>query len=362
MEEYIRKTFTFEGKRYTVRGKTEKEAIMKMANKIRDLEEGSVVISGNTLVKDWALKCVETYKTNQAEATKKTYMGKMKSVIFAQIGNRTLKSIKPFDVQNVMNSLQGYSKSYISDIYQMLKFIFSKAKANKLIAEDPTIDLQKPKGTKNKRRAITQTEEYHFLKVCQANDRFVVFALMYYCGCRTSEAINIMGKDIITLAANGEKYNALHIRGTKTGNADRKVPLPDPIYKMIKDTPKFHYVATDTRGNKYTKSSLKCALRALRREMNISMGCNVFRNELIPPYPLADDFVPYCLRHTYCTNLCKKGVDIRVAQYLMGHSDIRLTANIYTHTDNSSIISAARKIQGEISACDTSCDTKPCNR
>lgn len=37
MGEYIRKTFTFEGKRYTVRGKTEKEAIMKMANKQRDL-------------------------------------------------------------------------------------------------------------------------------------------------------------------------------------------------------------------------------------------------------------------------------------------------------------------------------------
>ena len=36
--DYIRKTFTFEGKRYTVRGKTEKEAIMKMANKIRYIQ------------------------------------------------------------------------------------------------------------------------------------------------------------------------------------------------------------------------------------------------------------------------------------------------------------------------------------
>ena len=47
-KEHIRKTFTFEGKRYTVRGKTEKDAIMKMANKIRDLEEGTFVLSGNT--------------------------------------------------------------------------------------------------------------------------------------------------------------------------------------------------------------------------------------------------------------------------------------------------------------------------
>lgn len=342
--EYIRKTFTFEGKRYTVRGKTEKEAIMKMANKLRDLEEGSVVISGNTSVKDWALKCVETYKTNQADSTRKTYLEKMNSVIFTKIGSRTLKSIKPFDVQNVMNSLQGYSKAYISDIYQMLRFIFSKAKTNKLIADDPTLDLQKPKGTKKNRRALTENEEYHFLKVCEESDRFLVFMLMYYCSCRTSEAINIMGKDIVAITENGEKYNVLHIRGTKSGNADRKVPLPDVLYQRIKNTPKFNYVATDTRGNKYTKSSLKCALNALRREMNISMGCKVFRNELIQPHPLADDFVPYCLRHTYCSNLCKKGVDIRVAQYLMGHSDIRLTANIYTHTDNSAIVDAAKKM------------------
>ena len=70
----------------------------------------------------------------------------------------------------------------------------------------------------------------------------------------------------------------------------------------------------------------------------------MYRNQLIAPYPLADDFVPYNLRHTYCTDLQKKGIDIRTAQYLMGHSDISLTANIYTHADNSTILEAAKII------------------
>ena len=70
----------------------------------------------------------------------------------------------------------------------------------------------------------------------------------------------------------------------------------------------------------------------------------MYRNQLIAPYPLADDFVPYNLRHTYCTGLQKKGIDIRTAQYLMGHSDISLTANIYTHADNSTILEAAKLI------------------
>lgn len=86
--------------------------------------------------------------------------------------------------------------------------------------------------------------------------------------------------------------------------------------------------------------------RSFKRQLNISMGCKVYRNQLIAPYPLDEGFRPYYLRHTHCTDLQKKGVDVRTAQYLMGHSDITITANIYTHADNQTIIDAADKING----------------
>ena len=73
-------------------------------------------------------------------------------------------------------------------------------------------------------------------------------------------------------------------------------------------------------------------------------GYKCYRNQLQPPLPLAEDFVPYCLRHTFCTNLAKAGVDIRTAQKLMGHSNIQMTANIYTHVDDSQIQIAAEKM------------------
>ena len=64
----------------------------------------------------------------------------------------------------------------------------------------------------------------------------------------------------------------------------------------------------------------------------------------MPPYPLAEDFVPYCLRHTYCTDLAKAKVDVRVAQKLMGHANISITADIYTHTDMDDILEASELI------------------
>lgn len=334
------KTFTFDGKRYKVRGNSEKDAIVKMANKIRDLEEGKVVVSNTMKVREWAVKAVETYKTNQADETRKKYVQRMNHCILEHIGDMQLKQIKPLHCQNVLNLQAGNSKRQINEVHQTLNFIFKTAVNNQLILKNPAEKITKPAGTKTYRRSITDNERYHLLKVCENDDRFVLFLLMLYCGCRPSEAREAKGMDVKIL----EGQPVLHIRGTKTDNADRFVPIPDVLYRKIKNTPKFDYIAPNNAGKKHDASSYRRVTKNLYREMNIAMGCRVYRNRLVPPYPLAEDFVPYDLRHTYCTDLQKKKVDLRTAQYLMGHSDISLTANIYTHADNSTILEAAKLI------------------
>ncbi|MCI6821032.1 MAG: tyrosine-type recombinase/integrase, partial [Clostridiales bacterium] len=102
----------------------------------------------------------------------------------------------------------------------------------------------------------------------------------------------------------------------------------------------------------------------VRRLMNIGMGCRVYRNELVPPFPLADDFVMYNLRHTYCTDLEKAGVPINIACRLMGHSDISMTSRIYTHASVESLEIARNLIdeRSKNSAPGTQAGTKFANR
>lgn len=338
MGEYVRKSFTFEGKRYFVKGRTEEEAIIKRAEKKKELESGRVVVASSMTVSDWAYRAVDTYKTRQKEITKKKYVGNMRHNILEQIGAMPLKSVKPIHCQEVLNMQAGKSKAQIAEVCQTLKFIFGKAYENGLIATNPAEHIIKPIGTKTYRRTITNHEREHLLKVADNDPRFTLFLLMLYCGCRPSEAMEAQGRDISKM----DGYPVLHIRGTKTARADRYVPIPNEFYQKIKKTEPFSYIAPNAAGRKHSESSYKRVCANLRREMNISMGCQVYRNQLIPPLPLADDFVPYDLRHTYCTDLQKKGVDIRTAQYLMGHADIKMTANIYTHADNSTVISAAK--------------------
>ena len=40
---------------------------------------------------------------------------------------------------------------------------------------------------------------------------------------------------------------------------------------------------------------------------------------------------PHVCRHTYCSNMARSGISAKTLQYLMGHSDISVTLNVYTH-------------------------------
>lgn len=332
----ITKSVTIEGKRYFVHGDTETEVAAKLALKIRDVEEGRVV-SGSMSVANWTKRCLDVYKPNVSEKYRKEMELRISKHILSEIGDLPLKSVKPLQCQEILNNQIGMSKSHITKLHQEMLFIFDKAVANQLILKNPAVECVKPSGTKGQRRSLTETERRHLLAVCEDDDRFVFFLLMLFCGCRPGEAMEAEGRDISIL----DGIPTLHIRGTKTENADRIVPIPADLYTRVKGAEPFQKLAANSAGHKHTPSSYKRLVNALKRALNISMGARVYRNKIVPPYPLAADFTPYMLRHTYCTDLQKNGVDVRAAQKLMGHADIRTTANIYTHQDNETFIQAA---------------------
>lgn len=338
MTEYkYKKSFTFEGKRYWIRGNSLEEVAKKEALKLRDLEEGRITISASMTVAQWTERCINVYKPNLSDSYKSEMKLRINKHILTAIGSLPIKSVKPLMCQEILNNQAGMSKSHITKIHQELCFIFEKAVENHLILDSPAKNLIRPKGTQGKRRSLTENERKHLLSVCGKSDRFILFLLMLYCGCRPAEAIRARGMDIDTL----EGLHVLHIRGTKTENADRYVPIPDELYERIYKTSPFEPICPNAAGREHSEGSYDRLVENLKRELNLSMGARTYRNKLIPPIPLAPDFVPYMLRHTYCTDLQKKGVDIRAAQKLMGHADISTTANIYTHQDNETLLQAA---------------------
>lgn len=340
----VTKKHTYEGKPIYIRADTEEEAAVKWALKLKELQEGRIIKSSSMLFKDWAKECISTYKQSGKDSIARDRRI-LKNCVFPIIGDMRLKSIKSIDCQRVLQNMEAeeYAKYTIHQAHILMRFVFDKAIYNDLIIKSPAIGLNEPKKDDEvETRSLSDREEKIFLRVALNNPKFLVFLLTYYCGCRPDEARKSIGEDIVQM--NG--YNILHVRGTKSKKADRFVPIPPELYELIKDTPKEQNIAPNMAGNRHTKGSYYRAWNNLKREMNIAMGCKVYRNALIPPLPLAADIIPYTFRHTFCTNLQKQNVDIRAAQYLMGHSDIKLTANIYTHSGTHTIKNAAELLCG----------------
>ena len=109
---------------------------------------------------------------------------------------------------------------------------------------------------------------------------------------------------------------------------------------------------TITTGKRHTESSRDKAWKSVIKAMDDSMGAKwgkvkakdgkMCLKKVLSV--VAPDLVPYCLRHTYCTDLQAKGVPLKTASYLMGHSDISVTANIYTHITEDTLSKATELV------------------
>lgn len=334
------KVFTYNGKRYHVRTDTLEDLARKKIEKIEHIKNNESKAKGNITVKEWGDKCIETYKTNQSEITRAKYIQRIGHCIYEHIGTLYIRSVSPIQCQSVLNLQSGKSKTQINEVYNALRFIFSHALFNGLIDKDPTLTLQKPKGTKKSRRALNSLERSVLIQEASKERKYYCFLLMLYCGCRPLEACNCKGNDIQLQ----NDIPVLHIRGTKTKGADRYVPIPDELYALIKDTPKNEYISVYPSGEPIKYDNRARLWRYLWRKMNITAGTKMYRNALLEPYVIPKDLTPYCLRHEYCSELARKGIDIRMAQRLMGHSQISMTANIYTHVNDTEMIENVAKI------------------
>lgn len=236
-----------------------------------------------------------------------------------------------------MTGINHMSQSWIDKVHQCVVQMFDKAEQNDLIRKSPARGLEKPKGFTGSHRAITDAERAVILKVAAYHKHGLWVKLMLYCGLRTGETARVK-----MLHFDFEK-KLLFIDGTKTYNAQRYVPVPDEILEEVRNLNKspFDYLFTSTTGKPLQNHNYKFMWRSFKREMHLATGGKLYRNQIIPPYMVADDLVPYCLRHTFCTDLQDAGVPINVARDLMGHSDISLTARVYTHTTDRALNSAA---------------------
>jgi len=350
-ERAARHTFYHNGKQYETTGKTKAEAIKKAALKEAALERGEVGISGKMSVRRWGEEWLAIYKAGTITDKSYATYARHVALLVDDIGNMKIKDVRDAHLQKIINKRSGFSKSDTVKLRNTIQAVFKRARISRLIPFDPAEELEMPKTTQGKRRSITDIERRWILETAETHHAGLWVKVMLYCGLRPGEIIALQWRDLdfkemlIKITKAKESGNN-DIKAPKTDAGMREVPIPDillPDLKAAKRDP-FQPVFTQlTTPLPHTESSFYCAWGNFLREMDIAMGAKVYRNQ-IKISMVAPDLSPYCLRHTYCTDLEAAGVPINVAKYLMGHSDISVTANIYTHTTKKIIAAAAAQI------------------
>jgi len=236
-----------------------------------------------------------------------------------------------------------------------MKSMFQRAYLSKLIPYNPAENLELPAAKEGTHRSITKYERRKMLEVAETHYARLWVKFMLYTGlrpgeCRALEWRHIDFEKKLIHVEQAMKAGTNEIGEPKSKSGIRDVPINNKLLSDLLEACKtpFEPVFTKpTTGERHDQRSMTNMWYNFKRHLDISMGAKVYGNKIILSI-VAPDLVPYCLRHTYCTDLQDAGVPINVARYLMGHTNISMTSKIYTHTTEKVIKEAAKKINSVV--------------
>lgn len=324
--------------RLTARGKSERQVKKNMEQKLLEWQKEQDELKNKTMFPEVNFKVfadnwyeLNIKNANISDTTKNDYKYYLYSNIIQYFEKFKLCDITEDDCQRFLNQYVGKSKANVSKIRMTLRRVLRKAQKQKLIGENPAEDIVLPQVTEGKRRPITDEERALILKQVPNHYAGAMVLTMLCCGLRPAE-IRRMEWDWVDFD------NAILTVGkskTKAGTG-RKIPMPPQLVKALREhkaknlNEQYVFVRCKNPSLPMDENAFYHAWHNFKREMDISNGAKVYRNQIIES-TLAEDLEPYLLRHTFCTDCQAAGVPINVAKELMGHSDISVTAKIYTH-------------------------------
>lgn len=314
-------SMSINGKRKYFYGKTKAEVLKK----IRDFEEQQ---ESGRLFSEIADEWWEEHSEKVVPSTMRGYNARFKYALNRFDGMR-IKDITAQDVTNVLKTLQNkkYSGKVISTQLNVINMILNKAVIDGDILYNPCSAIQLPKGLPKKKRELPTDKEF---EVVEKSDWLFPFFLLYT-GCRRGEALAVTYEDIdwekrvihINKAV-GYKSNTPYIKSTKTEAGYRDVVLLDKLADRL-DRSKKGLIFPNPKGEIWHESMLTRKWKQWQKKNNTSVTAHQ-------------------LRHGYATILFEAGLDAKDAQYLLGHSTIAMTQDIYTHIRQTRQQEYARKL------------------
>lgn len=343
-----------DGKRHrvTVSATNAKELEQKYREKLMELAKNDFRFAKTATVANFFGKYVRDFLRPTKSGSHKDTESRLRRYLIGPLGGCELSAVTAPTLQELLDKQKGKSKSFLKKLKDEITAFFEAAEEERLLSRNPCKRLYLPECEDKKRRALTEKERKAFLAAADQHRHGLLFIFIYYCGLRPGEVRVLMPDDIDYEARTVTVTRALdnktgRIKEPKTESGYRTVPIPDELFRRLSQKNFSKYLFPGERtgkpisGKVYTR-----AWKAILNLMDLEMGAKTYRNKIRPETSVVDrEITPYYLRHNYCSMLAENGVDIKTAQYFMGHSDISVTANIYQHVTQKMFYAGAEKVK-----------------
>ncbi len=357
----IRYQITVEGDRDPLTGKrnrayknvkgSKKEANSVMHKMITEMEQGKITKRSNKSVGEWMDEWLSSYLPNAEETTIIGYKTKIRCYIKPALGDILIKSLRAEHVQKMVNDMNArrLSPKNIRDTFNNINAAMKKAVAIKLIPYNPCEGVALPKLKKYRAQVYSTETIQALLDAVDGTDMYLPVLIFVTVGLRRGELLALRWQDIdfekklLKVRYNmvcGE--NGYIIKQPKSEAGIRDIHIGDDVVTALKTARDQYLHDLTTYGDGFQNLGF-----VIRQEDGSPISPNAMtrkwnrfleRNAQLPKIRLHD------LRHSNATALIQAGVSPKVVQQRLGHADVNITLNTYTHVLPEMDIEAAKKL------------------
>ncbi len=242
---------------------------------------------------------------NYSKKTQKSYLEEINKFLnYSKKEGLNEKTAKKY----ILNKLEKQNPSSVAHSVFILKFFFENILKQKL-------NLPNPKRNKTLPEILTIEEIRKLLENTQNIKHKLILKILYGCGLRVSEVVNLKKEDL-----NFEE-GLIHISLAK-GKKDRFVKIPESLTGELENYYSLfsgELLFPSNRSGKLTTATIQAILKNAAKKAEIKKRV-----------------YPHLLRHSFATHLLEQGTDLKIIQKLLGHSDIK-TTQVYLQISQASI-------------------------
>jgi integrase len=322
----------------SVYGKTKSECLEKLRSVQRDVEAGLPVRIERQTVAQYMHHWLEhTVKPNRRPKTYRSYEQIVRIHIVPALGRHQLQKLSAQHLQQLLNQKResGLSARSVQYIHATLRAALNDAVNMDLVKRNVATQVQTPRAPRHEISPLSPEQARRLLDVAHSHRLGALFSVALALGLRQGEALGLRWQDVNLDDGTLRVVNQLQrVEGTlqltppKSEQSRRTIAVPDAVVTQLRqhriaqlqerlvagdewvDT---DHVFTTTIGTPLDDSNVRRIFKQLLKQAGL------------PAIRYHD------LRHSTASLMLAQGVAARVVMETLGHSDIRMTMNTYSH-------------------------------